>query len=823
MTKRPSPCANDFLEKLMTAEKITSIELGGTSRRTSLQEANGPVEVAVPPPQAQRPGPITETATTDPQSDLRVALEHHQAGRLAEAEPIYRKILAGNATHVDCLHLLGVLRVQLGHTDEAIELLQQALDLNPDLAEAHNNLGVALRSHGETEQAVPHWERAVALKPDYVDAYDNLARGLAESGRTGLALACWQRAVALQPDHVQALADFAAALQRANRFDEAVAHYQQALALRPDHIELHCSFAAALRSVGRLSDAVARYEQALLLAPDHVGAHVGVAGVLELQGRTGDATAHFERALALRPDLADLRFRLCTAQLPILYRDEAEIEGRRAAYRRQLQRLSDEVEAGRASADLAAAVGSNQPFFLPYQGQNDRELQGRYGSLVCRIIADKYRAAPLPPPPAKEEKVRVGIVSGLFRHHSNWKIPIRGWLSQLDRQKFQLFGYHTSTNRDAQTEIAAGLCERFVQGPLHGDRWREEILSDRPHILIYPEIGMEPAAAWLAAHRLAPTQCASWGHPNTTGYPTIDYFLSSELMEPPDAELHYTERLVRLPNLSIWYEPLDLPPLTIRREQLGLRPASVAYWCGQSLFKYLPQYDQVFARIAREVGDCQFLFIVSHHGGEMTDRMRRRLARVFAVLGLDAGRHCVFLPPLGSEQFVAAIGQCDIVLDSIGWSGCNSTLEGLAHDAPIVTMPGPLMRGRHTMAILKMIGVTDTIAGTLDDYVSIAARLARDLPWRAALKQRMSEGKHHAYRDREAIAGLEDFLCRAARPDMPLMQRPPGLAERPVPSQAAPHRKPHRSIPARQSDTVVIGVPPPGPAPIAAASLRLSP
>ena len=133
------------------------------------------------------------------------------------------------------------------------------------------------------------------------------------------------------------------------------------------------------------------------------------------------------------------------------------------------------------------------------------------------------------------------------------------------------------------------------------------------------------------------------------------------------------------------------------------------------------------------------------------------------MFGLDAAKHCVFLPRLGLEQFIAAIGQCDVVLDSIGWSGGNSTLEGLAVDTPIVTQRGPLMRGRHTMAILQMMGITDTIADTLDDYVSIAARLGRDTAWRAEMKRRVSESKHKVYRDSTAIAALEDFLSRVAR------------------------------------------------------------
>lgn len=767
-------------------------KLGGDTTRHDQVTATTPLDAA------------TTRAASDPQADLAIALQHHQAGRLAEAEAIYKQILEGNPEHADSLQLLGAISLQLGRTDEAIALLRKAVDINPRYAEAHNNLAVALQKRGESEQAVSHWEKALALQPDYVQAYCNLARALGEQGKIGLALACWERAVALQPNHVGALGDFAAALQRANRFGEAITHYERALALQPDHVEMHCGFAAALNKVGRTAEAIARYQKALALSPDQVGAHVAIAGVLETEGRTGDATLHYERALALRPDLAHLRFRLCTAQLPILYLDEAEIEGRRAAYAKRLDELSADVEAGRAVGDLVAAVGSNQPFYLAYQGRCDRDLQAKYGALLCRIIADKYPAAPMPPPPAPGEKIRVGIVNGFFRNHSVWKIPVKGWVTQLDRSKFEVFGYHTSDVRDAQTEIASSLCERFVQGPVPGDRWREEILADRPHVLLYPDIGMDPVSAWIAAHRLAPVQCVSLGHPNTTGYPTIDYFLSSDLMEPPGADEHYTERLVRLPNTCCYYEPLELSLPEIKREQLGLRTSSVVYWCGQSLFKYLPQYDQVFARIAREVPDSQFVFIQSFHG-EMTARFRRRLERAFAVQGLDAARHCVILPRLSLEQFNAAIGQCDVVLDSIGWSGNNSTSEGLAHDVPVVTMAGQLMRGRHTMAIFQMMGVTDGIAGNLDDYVSTAVRLGRDPVWRAELRQKISQNKHRVYRDTETIAALEDFLCRAAHGDtQPVAEReaakisPPAGTSQPAPQAGDLRFASHLNSPSRK-------------------------
>jgi predicted O-linked N-acetylglucosamine transferase (SPINDLY family) len=414
-------------------------------------------------------------------------------------------------------------------------------------------------------------------------------------------------------------------------------------------------------------------------------------------------------------------------------------------------------------ADLAKGVGSSQPFLLAYQGYNDRDLQALYGSFVCRVMAKRYPPAALATPPGETEPVRVGIVSGFFRQHTVWKLLIKGWLSQLVRRRFRAFGYHTGNQEDGETKVAASFCDRFVQGPLPLDRWRQEILADAPHVLIYPEVGMDPISAQLAAQRLAPVQCNSWGHPDTSGFPTLDYYLSSDLMEPPDGQDHYTERLVRLPNLSIYSEPIEQPPASITRQDLRLRSTAIVYWCGQSLFKYLPQFDEVFPRIARAVGDCQFAFIQYPRGTHITKLFRQRLNRAFGALGLNADEYCCFLPRLDQSNFLAASGQCDVFLDSINWSGGNTTLESLPHNLPIVTTGGPLMRGRHSMAILRMMGVTETIAETIDDYVSIAVRLARDVPWRMAVKAKISANKHRIYFDSACILGLEQFLNHVVR------------------------------------------------------------
>jgi predicted O-linked N-acetylglucosamine transferase (SPINDLY family) len=574
-----------------------------------------------------------------------------------------------------------------------------------------------------------------------------------------LPISIWAR----RSDFVDAHLHLASLLQDSDRLPEALAHAERAVALRPDSAGARNNLGNILRTLDRREEAIRQYEAALRLDPNFFMAHYNCGVVLRGETRIAEARAHFSRALALKPDFLEAELALCMAELPALYGNVSEIAERRSAYASRLARLAEKVASSVVPAALTDAIGSHQPFYLPYQGRNDRELQTAYGSLACKIMAARYPTPVFPDPPAAGEKIRLGIVSGFFRQHSNWKIPIKGWLRMLNRDRFHVSGYYTAPERDSETEAAEAMCDRFVQGPLSIEGWRRTVLDDAPHVLLFPEIGMDKVSAQLAAQRLAAVQCASWGHPVTSGFPTIDYFISSDLMEPADAADHYSERLVRLPNLSIYYEPSDAPLPGMDRSKLGLRANAVVYWCCQSLPKYLPQFDEVFARIAAKVPDSQFAFIEFGGGRGVTELFRDRLERSFNAAGLNAGDHCIFLPRLAPELFVAAIGQCDVVLDSIGWSGCNSILESLVHNLPIVTLAGATMRGRHAAAILDMMDVGETTARTIEEYVATAGALGRDATKRNRLSAQIADQKRRIYRDLDCIASLQEFLDEAVR------------------------------------------------------------
>ena len=210
--------------------------------------------------------------------------------------------------------------------------------------------------------------------------------------------------------------------------------------------------------------------------------------------------------------------------------------------------------------------------------------------------------------------IRLGIVSGFFQDHTISRLFLEGWLTELDRDRFEVTAFHTGRMCDAETTRAAGSCDRFVRGLDSAGAWTRAVSDAAPHVLLYPEVGIDPVCGRLAAQRLARVQCVAWGQPETTGMPTMDFFLSADLMEPEDGETHYTERLIRLPDLGLHYTP-DEPAVPtpggemLCRAALGLDPTAPVYWSGQALYKYLPEYDAVFPRIAAAVGRCQFVFI----------------------------------------------------------------------------------------------------------------------------------------------------------------------------------------------------------------------
>jgi tetratricopeptide (TPR) repeat protein len=270
---------------------------------------------------------------------LAKALDHHRAGRLSQAEALYREILAADPRHADSLHLLGMVEHQRGRHETSLSMIgaaiainpgvaafhsnlgtvfqaqgnlteaaacfERALALRPDWAEVHSNLGNILQSQGKLEEAAASQERALDLKPNFAEACSNLGNVRHAQGRLADAVACYERALALKPDYVDAHNNLGTALLDQNRIDEAIAHCERALGLNPNHAAAHNNLGNALMRQDRIEDARLHYERALELKPDYANAHNNLGNVLKEQGLFDDAMAHYGKAIAIKPEYAE--------------------------------------------------------------------------------------------------------------------------------------------------------------------------------------------------------------------------------------------------------------------------------------------------------------------------------------------------------------------------------------------------------------------------------------------------------------------------------------------------------------------------------------
>jgi predicted O-linked N-acetylglucosamine transferase (SPINDLY family) len=657
-----------------------------------------------------------------------------------------------------------VIEYQKGAHDEAERLIGRSLSLNGANPPAQNNLGNVLREQGRTEEAISAYRRALSLAPGYVDAYINLGAVFVRGGRAAEAEAAYRELLAAKPDSVEALVNLGNVLREQKRYDESVACYRRAIEIRPAFATAHYNLGNCLRDRRQPDEAIACFERAVELEPGLLEGHIALANILADNDRRRDAVAAYERALALDPENAEVRWAHAMSQVPAVYASEAEPRERRAAFAAALDRLDAWFDAGRIPRGYSA-VGVQQPFTLAYQEENNRELLGRYGGLCARLMGawlarQHFARDVIGRPPARP--LRVGIVSDHLRNHSVWNAIVKGWFGELDRKRFHLHAFYMGSDEDAETAYAKERAAGFRSGKGGLDAWVETILGDEPDVLIYPEIGMDPMTVRLASLRLAPVQVATWGHPETTGLPTIDYFLSAEDFEPEDGQRNYTEKLVRLPHTGCFYGASRVEPVAVDLRDFGIDRAGPLFVCPGVPFKYAPAHDRVLVDIALKLGRCRFVMFV-HQTKSLSERLARRLRDSFARYGLELDDFVTFVPWLNRGAFFGLMRAADAYLDTIGFSGFNTAMQAVESGVPIVTREGGFLRGRLASGILKRMGMPETIAKSDEDYAALAVRLASDADYRQVVREKIPAARGTLFEDRAPIRGLEEFLERSSR------------------------------------------------------------
>ncbi len=271
---------------------------------------------------------------------LPLALQHHQAGNLHLAEPIYRQILEVEPNHADSLHLLGLIFSQRGQYEAAIEHIGRAIAKDGKQAGYYINLGNAQSALGKLDDAVASFRRAATVQPDLAEAHCSLGNALKNQGKLHEAVTCYCLALELKPELAVAHSNLGATLRALGQLDDAIGCYERAVELLPELPEAHRNLGNALMDLGRLDDAIASYWEALQLKPDCPEICNNLGHALLQKGNLEEATAYFGRAVQFKPDYAEAHSNLGAA-----YRQQVKLEEAVASYGRALELAPKFVEA----------------------------------------------------------------------------------------------------------------------------------------------------------------------------------------------------------------------------------------------------------------------------------------------------------------------------------------------------------------------------------------------------------------------------------------------------------------------------------------------
>ena len=720
------------------------------------------------------------------------ALQHHRAGRLLQAEALYRQILATETEHPDSLHMLGVIAQQSGQPQLAIELIRRAISHNgavpafhnnlgnayvatekwleaetcfrralewkPDYAEAYYNLGAALRAQGRLDEAVAAYQQALTHRPNHAETYLNLGNTLQAQGKTDPAIEACRQALTLKPKLASAHNNLGNLYATQGRFDIALSAYARAIELKPDFAEAHHNRGLAALRLGRPDEAVAACRQAISFKPDYVAALVVLGNALRDIGRKEEAEQVYQRAVALDPDCGEARLGWAIAAIPLV--PDSVFEAANAT-EQFVARLAALTQWSRANpGKLGEAVGSVQPFYLAYRPEDLTTALSQYGDLVSAEIPP-----PRPSTPARRDRIRLAIVAGQIKRHPVWDVILRGLIQHLDRERFEIFLYHTGATDNEETSWAATQVARFIQGPKPVKQWLADIIETQPEAILYPEVGMDANTLRLAAQRLAPLQMASWGHPVTTGLPTIDWFISGELLEGPAGQQHYREKLITLPGTGVCTEFAA----AVQKESWGgpARERSVVRFalCQQPL-KFDPRDDQLLAHVAKAAGRCEFWLATPANMPWSATKLRARLSAAFSAAGLDPEQYLRATPWLPRERFWNFLEEMDIYLDCPAFSGYTTAWQAAHCGLPIVTLEGTFLRQRLAAGLLRQIGSTAGVSASTEEYLATATRWAdecRDKDRWNARRVELRTAAARADGNRDAVAALEQKLWQALR------------------------------------------------------------
>ena len=680
------------------------------------------------------------------QKNFAEAQSLHHKGLLDQAQELYQQVLELEPHNAKALLMLGTISYQTRKLHRAVELIRKAIEIEPENAGAHCNLGVVLNILKQHQAAIESYDKAIAVRPDYSEAYSNRGNALCELMRHQLAVESYDKAISIQPDLAEVHYNRGNSLSTLKQYQLAVESYDRAIFLKPDLAKIHYNRGDTLVELRLYDAALESYVKAIALRPDHAESYFNRGNVLNFLSRQTEAIASYDKAISLKPDYAKAYYGRGTA-LHALQQHLAAIESFDKALtlapeidfaygerfhanmeicnwndaQNQFQELIQRVQLNMKAPQPLVIIGIC----------NSLPLQQRAAEIYAY---DKYPSKLTLLPIAKRNKahkIRLGYFSMDFRNHAVTFLTA-GLFEAHDREKFEVFAFSFGLDiKDEMRSRLEGAFDGFIDVRGKSDEEIAELARQMKIDIAIDLAGFTgDSRTSIFALRAAPIQVNYLGYPGTMGADYMDYLIADRVLIPEKSRAHYTEKIVYLPCFQANDREREIADKVFTREELGLPQCGFVFCCFNNNYKITPGTFAGWMRILKSV-DAGVLFLYASNNVVIVN-----LRKEAAQSGVDPNR-LVFGTKLAPPEYLARFRVADLFLDTFPFNAGTTASDALWAGLPLLTLTGETFASRMAASLLRAIDLPELITSTQEEYEALAIELATQPERLAAIRQKL--------------------------------------------------------------------------------------
>ena len=682
----------------------------------------------------------------------------YRSGKLDIAEQEAKKQINDNPNNSVLFNIFGAILADKKKLDEAIFNYKKSLKIKPDYAEAYNNLGSVLYKLKKFDESIKTYEKAIQLKPDFAEAYNNLGITFKEIKKFDESIKTYEKAIQLKPDFAEAYNNIGVVFKELKKFDESANNYLKAIQIKPDYAEVYYNYANLLVEIQKIDGAIFNYKKAIELNANYYEAYNNLGNLLKDIVKISEAQRYLDKLIDLKPDHIGYKINR-KLLIPPICKTVEEISYYRNEYENGIEFLKKYKY---LNENPAKSIGTHF-FYFAYHNKDNLKIMKKTSNLFKKILPNINYISKNIKIDKNKEKIRIGFVSEFLTNHTIGRI-YEGFIKNLNKRKFEVIIFHTSQTKKGslknEIDKAADKVKALADEIANQHKQIEEENLD---ILFYTDIGMSPTTYFLAFSRLAPIQVASWGHTETTGIDTIDYFLSSKDFEINIKKNNYSERLICLNQIPTFYGPRKNINLNKKRKDFNLPESANLYGCPQSLFKLHPDFDVIMSGILKK-DDKGYIILVEGLGNESKEKywsetLIKRWEKDFPTLN----ERVIFLKRLSHSDFLSLCKCTDVLLDPLHFGAGYTFLLTTIVGTPTVTMPGMHLRKNMTFAAYKQMKISSPpIVKNNKEYINLAVELAKDKKKNNSLREEIKiAANKYLYNNSNVLKEFEIFLEEA--------------------------------------------------------------